>query len=191
MARRWTKDEKAEIVRLFLREGETATQIAARYPPETRNAILGVLHREKALGLGRAAMPSQPRASSKRRKANPRPAPRPSLPDPISGAVVGYVAPELIESVSTSAFGRNPGERRQGSAIPIREPGPNARPLIQLDAGRCKFPVGEPEPGADRLFCGEVAEVGVYCRTCHGYTIDRTSYRASPSELARIARRVG
>lgn len=188
MARRWTDDEKAEIVRLFLKDGETATQIAARYKPESRNAILGVLHREKALGLGRAQMPSQPRSSTRRRKANPKPAPRPSLVQP--EAEVAYLAPELVESVSTSAFGRSPGERRQGAMIPIRPPGPKALPLLQLPPGSCKFPVGEPEPGHDRLFCGEAAEPGgVYCATCRGYTIDKVTKPQTIGELSRIARR--
>lgn len=188
MARRWTRDEADDIVRRFLKEGETATQIAKRYPPSTRNAILGVLHREKALGLGRAQMQSQPRASTKRRKSNPKPAPRPSLVQP--EAEVAYLAPELVESVSTSAFGRNPGERRQGAMIPIRPVGPAARPLLQLGPNGCKFPVSEPEPGHDRLFCGEASEPGgVYCARCKGYTIDKVTRPQSLSDLTRIARR--
>lgn len=188
MARRWTKDESAEIERLFLKDGETATQIARRYPGSTRNAILGVLHRAGALGLGRAQMQSQPRSSTKRRKANPKPAPRPSLVQ--TEPEVAYLAPELVESVSTSAFGRSPGERRQGAMIPIRPPGPASRPLLQLGPGRCKFPVGEPEPGHDRLFCGEEAVTGgVYCARCRAYTIDRVTRVPSIGDLTRIARR--
>lgn len=189
MARRWTKDESAEIERLFLKDGETATQIARRYPGSTRNAILGVLHRAGALGLGRAQMQSQPRASTTRRKANPKPAPRPALEAPVEGPVQ-YLAPVLIESVSTSAFGRNPGERRQGASIPIRPVGATAAPILQLGRDRCRFPVGEPEPGHDRLFCGAVVEAGSsYCSTCRPLTIDKAARRESVSDLARIARR--
>ena len=192
MARRWTTDESAEIERLFLKEGETATQIAKRYPPSTRNAILGVLHRAGALGLGRAQMQSQPRASTTRRKVNPKPAPRPALAAPVAEGPVDYLAPELIESASTSGFGRNPGERRQGSMIPIRPVGPLAKPILELGPGRCRFPVGEPEAGQARLFCGEEAEAGsAYCPTCRGHTIDRTSRRETFSDLTRIARRAG
>jgi hypothetical protein len=190
VARRWIQDEIDDITRRFLKDGETARQIAKRYPPASRNAILGVLKRAGALGHGRDRLPSQPRASTVRRKLNPKPAPLPALAHAVSEGPVEFVAPELVESVSTSGFGRNPGERRRGALIPIRPIGPKALPLLQLPPGSCKFPVGEPEPGADRLFCGEAAEEGSsYCSTCRGHTIDRHSRRESISDLVRIARR--
>lgn len=187
---RWEPTERTDIVARFLK-GETATEIARAYrpfrPTVTRNAVLGVLHRAGVLGQGRAQIQSQPTARQRSRAALP--APRPALPAPVVEGAVAYVAPVEVESVSSSAFGRNPGDRRAGTAIPIRPPGASSAPLLQLARTACRFPVGEPEPGRDRLFCGEPATEGPYCARCRSFAYAPEAPRSSERDLMRIARR--
>lgn len=189
---RWTDDEKADICDRFERKGETATQIARSYARQgraaTRNAILGVLHRAGKLGNGRDKMQSQP--SSAFRVKIVKPALVAPSPAPAGEGDLAYVAPVDIPSASASTFGRNAsGERKTGDRIPIRPVGPNARPLLDLDRGRCKFPVGEPAPGEPRLFCGEPAmPEKPYCATCAGYTVSKGSPPVSDKSLARLGR---
>lgn len=189
---RWSETEKSDIKARFLK-GETATQIATVYVPThpdvSRNAILGVLHRAGVLGQGRARLQSQPTAKQRARLQKARQV-RPAVVEPVGEGPVAFLAPVVVDSRTDSTFARQPGERREGSALPIRPVGPNAAPLLQLGPRRCKFPVGEPEPGEDRLFCGEatVAEA-VYCVECQGRAYQPSAPRSSERDLLRIARR--
>lgn len=50
--------------------------------------------------------------------------------------------------------------------LPTWDAGPDAKTLVDLDAGECKFPVGDAE-GFNQLFCAAPRADGrPYCRTC-------------------------
>ena len=44
----WTPDKKDQVAEL-LRQGHSASHIARQFPDATRNAIIGLVHRDKTL----------------------------------------------------------------------------------------------------------------------------------------------
>jgi GcrA cell cycle regulator len=129
----WTPERVATLERLWT-DGLSASEIAARFPGITRNAVLGKLHRLGRLGGGR------PTTSTKSRKVKPPPAPRVRRPKP------SPTAPLRPLPVAMPSW---PGEVATVEAL---------RPW------HCRWPIGDPqEPGfafcgrrvATRPYCGD------------------------------------
>jgi GcrA cell cycle regulator len=145
----WTP-ERVEQLRSCLVTGLTCSQIAAEIGV-SRNAVIGKIHR---LGLSPGRPPGGSARSCPPRARHPRAASqRRSLrlmwsdgaPAPVPGAATAPVA----------------------SAQPCS--------LIDLERGKCRWPVGEPTGGAsDFVFCGNAAIDGF--SYCAGHA--RMAYRA-------------
>ncbi|WP_372784842.1 GcrA family cell cycle regulator [Phenylobacterium sp.] len=129
----WTPERVAILERLWT-DGLSASEIAARFPGITRNAVLGKLHRLGRLGRGR------PMAPAKVRKAKPPQQPHARRP----------------HHPPTAA------KRPPPVAMPIWA-GQVAR-VEALRSWHCRWPIGDPhEPGfafcgrrvAARPYCGD------------------------------------
>ena len=137
----WTDEIKEQIAEM-LREGLTASQIATRIGGVTRNAVIGVIHRDKrlkAIGFKRSkgesddvrAFRAKRISEVKRRKSADAPkrivvAPAPSIVDLLDAAheVPGRFGAPQVAGVS----------------------------LTMLNECRCKWPIND---GGPFIFCGE------------------------------------
>jgi GcrA cell cycle regulator len=123
----WT-DERVDLLKKLWADGLSCSQIAGRLGGFTRNAVIGKVHR---LGLsGRATTERKPRV----RIATPR---KPRAPRPRC-ATHPLLGEELDQPLAIAAI-----------------TAPDMRPcgLLELDSGRCHFPIGDPgDP--DFHFCG-------------------------------------
>ena len=144
----WTP-ERVEQLRSCVVTGLTCSQIAAQIGV-SRNAVIGKLHR---LGLSSGRPPGGAARSCPPRAARPRaPSQRRLL--------------RLMWSNGAPAAGSAAGATVD-SAQPCS--------LLDLDRGKCRWPLGEPGRGAgDLTFCGNVAPDGISYCTGHA----RMAYRA-------------
>jgi len=146
----WTP-ERVEQLRSCLVTGLTCSQIAAEIGV-SRNAVIGKIHR---LGLspgrppGGSARPCPPRAR------HPR-------------AAGGRRLLRLMWSDGTPAA--------ETAAVPAAVDSARPCSLLDLDRGKCRWPLGEPAPGTgDFVFCGNAAIEGF--SYCPGHA--RMAYRAA------------
>lgn len=148
----WWTDERIEVLRTLWAQGLSASCIAAQFGDVSRCAVLGKAYR---LGLEqrrttlrinapqgrrrRAALPTIPAGTHPRRgKASPV---RPKL--------------RLVKRRATPS----PVELR---ALEVQA-GAKLIPLIELEAGMCRWPIGEPE-SENFGFCGRGRVEGIsYC----------------------------
>jgi GcrA cell cycle regulator len=142
----WTDENVAEARRLWL-EGASATQICVAIGCESRNAVIGKIHRMK---LGKRA----------ETKKSPAPTPSPLVVKPL-----------------TTMHGTEPRNGRAGMARPIVQPKSvafedmPARPasesrlltLFDLKPGMCKWPLGEPRDEEFRYCAADRCGEGPYC----------------------------
>jgi GcrA cell cycle regulator len=133
----WTP-ERVEQLRSFVVTGLTCSQIAAQIGV-TRNAVIGKIHR---LGLS----PGRPAGGATRtcppRARQPRAAGQRKLL-------------RLMWSDGAPAADAEATSATVESAQPCS--------LLDLERGKCRWPVGEPA-GADLIFCGNAAADGFsYC----------------------------
>lgn len=137
--------------------GFTAAEIASRMGLVSRNAVIGKVRR---LGLSfrtyHRTTPSRPKAPPKPRKSRAGP-PKPTR--------TFKPLPILVEP--------SPGDQRRLAGL-AWEAAPGAPPvsLIDLEAGMCKWPIGETKPF---LFCGHPATAGVYCQQHHDWSVGNGS----------------
>lgn len=129
----WTPDRVATLERLWT-DGLSASEIAARFPGITRNAVLGKLHRLGRLGRGR------PTASAHSRAVKPPRAPNVRRPKP-AALMRSPVAPV---SMATPSWAGEVGE------------------VEALQSWHCRWPIGDPQV-AGFAFCGRRVAARPYC----------------------------
>lgn len=150
----WTDEIKEQIAEM-LREGLTASQIAARIGGVSRNAVIGVVHRDKrlkAIGFKRSMNENGGVTEARARR-------------------VSVAASRSNKTVRGGQISRN----RLVAAPPIVDlldeapdlPGAFGAPqvagvsLMMLTEHRCKWPIND---GGPFLFCGEAKQTGrPYC----------------------------
>ena len=216
MGGRYSEEEKAEIQRLYLIEGLSASEIAKRRGRgETRNAMIGIIGR-----MGLTKTPTQlahnrsvaVRQGNTARARNPGPvkavAPKPRPPQPPAPPQPPKERPERekpgrILASTTGAFvdqATAPADPRVPIPPPADrppEPGDLRGPtLAALPAKACKWPLGLSEAG-EREFCGHRDAASAAGPYCAGHTekaaqpvtpAKRASQRAS---LAKMVRHLG
>ena len=139
----WTP-EKDELLAKLLRDGLSASQIAAQFNV-SRNAVIGRVHRKRelaAIGFERGLPHHRPKPKNgrvpTRKIAKPKPAPRVPL-KPVSAPPKPVPVP--ITSIERVRF----DEARARERIT----------LVELAHDRCKFAVNDAAPGETFYFCGE------------------------------------
>lgn len=144
----WT-DERVELLKKLWAEGLSASHIAAELGGITRNAVIGKVHR---LGLsGRAKSPSA--AASRPRKAR------------TSGQQMLRVARPAMRGNTALArlhaydLDFEPEPQEIENIVPMGQ----RCTLLELNEGRCRWPIGDPG-ASDFFFCGgKPAENVPYC----------------------------
>lgn len=141
----WT-DERVDTVRKLWKVGLSASQIAAELGGVTRNAVIGKVHR---LGLsGRAKAPS----SSVPRQRKPR----------APAQMFRHARPMMRGNtvLAMPAYEYEPGPEPEAidNIIPIGQ----RCSILELDAEKCHWPIGDPGT-PEFFFCGGRAAGGAYC----------------------------
>jgi len=140
----WT-DERVELLKKLWSDGLSASQIANELGSVTRNAVIGKVHR---LGLsGRAKSPSS--AAPRQRKPRAHTHMMRVRPQMRGNTALAYrhdleveAEPELIENI-----------------VPLGQ----RCTLLELNEGKCKWPIGDPG-SSEFFFCGgKPAEGAPYC----------------------------
>ncbi|MER9056461.1 GcrA family cell cycle regulator [Mesorhizobium sp. M0910] len=184
---------EAEIAAIagWLRDGDSASRIAVRLSElrresVSRNAIVGIVHRNKhlaAIGFSRAGHSSggsKPLVSKEaaRRRAAHKPHCRPfaelTHAEKRAATSPAYLPAKLFVQ-SVGDVSPDPAIQKLYAAPPITRPRPIIKPgkydagsrhipLVDLCANECRFPVNDVPPGGMHLFCGEVTGEGIsYC----------------------------
>lgn len=152
----WATEEARDQIAIMLAEGLTGAQIAHRFGV-TRNAVIGIIHRDKrlkAIGFKRSPGPQTTekardiRVEAKRRKN-------------VRGGTVSLNKIKAIQARAiVELFDAVPD-------IPGRFGAPQVAgmPLMMLGPRHCRWCVNSPEPGTNgHLFCGEAKQPGrPYC----------------------------
>lgn len=139
----WTQEQRDRIAALML-EGKSSREIAAHFPGKTRNAIIGIIMRDKRLseiGLrGSSARPSTPKKAKQAAAPVSRTTRKVISPTP----PIAPAAPVSLPRGDTHKAGR---------------------PLWMLGSRSCRWCINDPEPRTNgHLFCGEATEPGrPYC----------------------------
>lgn len=145
----WTP-ERVEQLRNFVVNGLTCSQIAAEIGV-TRNAVIGKIHR---LGLSPGRPPGAAVRSCPPRRRQPRP-----------------VNQRRLLRLMWSEGARVADTAAAPAAVDSAQP----CSLLDLERGKCRWPVSEPADGAgDFVFCGNTAVDGF--SYCAGHA--RMAYRA-------------
>ncbi|RWO90893.1 GcrA family cell cycle regulator [Mesorhizobium sp.] len=147
----------------WLGDGLSATQIAERLSNRrrctvTRNAIIGIVHRNKTLAaVGFGGAPCLPAAGSKR-YAKPAPAaPGPKLhPGNIRGKKEARALAPVFAPPKPRPVDDGIGPRAYDAAA-------RHIPLEALRPAECRWPVNNAAQGEKHLFCGKVSGFGSYC----------------------------
>lgn len=149
----WSDADK-QLVADKLMEGLTASQIAAFLPGRTRNAVIGMVSRDKMLkAIGFTRKSGQNHGCGKYQQRGEKPKRR-NLPRAASARIrnlgVVFKLPEPKVPVIPVA--------------PIRPGQPQiaGQPLSMLAPRRCRFAVNEAARHEPHLFCGLPAD-GMYC----------------------------
>lgn len=158
----WTEDRVAELKKLW-NQGLSASQIAARMPGATRNAVLSKIHR-----LGCAIRGDAPRKTSPRqyqRRALPT-VQRPPRPKPAAAVLASTPEPYV--------------EPHEELDIPIAE----RKSLFDLTETSCRWPIGDPRH-ADFHFCNRTKVAGLpYCEHHARRAYQPAQVRRAPSAPA-------
>jgi GcrA cell cycle regulator len=151
----WTDERVALVVRRWA-EGASAGTIAEELGPGvSRSAVLSKIHRlelpQPELKLRREPererFGRRPRSATKVKRS--RRASASALTTAFAALGLGRFHGELDESTA-------PADARKAFGIP--------RALLELSAGTCRWPIGDPE-SADFMFCGAAPVKGrAYCR---------------------------
>lgn len=145
-------DEQIAIIAERLRAGDSATEIAAYLPGKTRNAIIGLVHRNKtlnAIGFARKGGDGRKRGTHSMYVRPSRAKPR----DQWVLTTPKYRKPAWFDSVPKDA------------------PEPKMISTIDLRDGVCRWPVGDPLMEGFG-YCGHDAVghayCGFHCRLAYG-----------------------
>lgn len=166
----WTK-ERIETLQKLWDEGLSASQIALRIGGVSRNAVIG-----KAMRLGLRKRNSDARSFSAPRVRKVAPgiprlkpaASKAPAPSPVSGDRQGwgwrrFSGGSLMSTGPAVAAAAN-NDNLDDRALPEPEiPVAERKALVDLEAGDCRWPIGDPLH-ADFHFCARAAAVGQpYC----------------------------
>jgi hypothetical protein len=180
--------EELDAIAGWLNENCSAGRIAAlmraRGVNLTRNAIIGIVYRNKTLkriGLKGRAPQQQKRSKIAGVLAAPKVKPQPKQ-HPMPVAIIG-------PNVKMQA-GRKPLDPvRPVRAAPVAPRQRKPVPLLKLKPGQCKFPVEASKAVGWHLFCAKPATEGSYCsqhhEICHG--VGTFPERAAVRTLGRAA----
>lgn len=137
----WSDTDKDKIANL-LQAGLSAGKIAAHFEGISRNAVIGVIYRDKRLkAIGLSGRATRPRPET----------------------------PKTTKRVSPTVIRRIKGPRAADKPRPAPRPdlaAPVSREMLlhELDSRQCKWPTNDPPKGGAFLFCGhQRAEKGPYC----------------------------
>lgn len=144
----WT-DERVEVLKKLWMEGLSASQIAGRLGGVSRNAVIGKVHR---LGLAGRANPSRSKPSRPRpRMAGMKRAPKPRI--------------SQFGNPAFRALYPSDGDRYVPLPEEIDIPPSERVPLIELNEGSCRWPIGDPQT-SEFGFCTHKCVPGLpYCET--------------------------
>lgn len=134
----WTEEARSRVAELLV-EGLSAGEIAAHFPGRTRNAIVGLVARDRRLSdIGFARSPK-------------------------GGSSKGRSKPEKQErTISICRPKRKPMVAPDRKPVQIRESHTVARPIFDLPHNRCRFAVNDAGEGEAHLFCG-LPSKGSWC----------------------------
>jgi len=153
MARRWTDEEKRQIIDLW-NQGVSATQIGIAHNC-SRNSIIGLAHRIRRDGVPMRTFEDDKIARRKSREAKSPtilPEPKPEKPKSKQPAKSKKEALSLL---------RDPKED-ENFAIQDQE---NGVPLVAHGDKACMWPVNDPKHGEEHLFCPRPRIYGrPYCK---------------------------
>lgn len=151
----WSPERDEELLRLRA-EKLSASAIASMLGPTvSRNAVIGRLFR---LGVS---------AGERKKSANPRKPRKPKAhkrPDLKIVQAPRFDAPRLVRSDVDVRLPRKPKSRivcteadSSLASVPLNIA------LMELNAQTCRWPVNDPEPKGEYLFCGHPKKYGSYC----------------------------
>lgn len=155
----WTNERTELLIKLWSVDGLSASQCAPALGI-TRNAVIGKVHRLK--------LPARRPKSTKR--ASPAPKPRKHYL-----SVRRRVALKMPLTDPPKLKAAKPEPKRPDQPAWQALPGSKPVPLADLEAGMCKWPIGDDRP---YLFCGCAATNGHYCLEHYQWSIGR----GTPSE---------
>jgi hypothetical protein len=152
----WTPEQLATVKDLWLK-GHSGTEISRKFPGRSRNAVIGVVHRNGWHLLGRAELPGgsggQPtRPLAQRANKPPKPGPQ-NKP----GAVFGNLKGQALTETRADRAKAGKAAIARVEAKDIESP--NATPFLEARKG-CKWPIGE---GAALAMCCNPISRGSYC----------------------------
>jgi hypothetical protein len=173
-----SSEEKVQAVKDGIANGMTSTQIASTIAGATRNAVIGIAHRNQlALPGGHRPKAQDAQGGPKRTKAANANERQPKAPEPIAEPVEADAAkvepdevdPPVAEGNVIKEI-QNPEPRRPGISI------------LALERTSCRWPLLfsyrkiAPE---EMMFCGKKAVDGPYCRECakDAYEVKASSNR--------------
>lgn len=202
----WTSSAEAEMKRLYVDEGKSASEVAKALGGGcTRNAVIGKAHRlgwmkehrQKPAAVGLKA-PRVRRDRSTGAIVQNIAARTPPKPGQQNRPAVAFGNIEVVNAAETEkrrTAHRAHGEKIiDGFAAPAND---TSIPLMERRRFQCAWPVGEPERPAQQMCCGLPVQEGVgtalesYCgahqkRAASAYQPVRREVRA-PAEYRRAA----
>lgn len=159
----WTPTAEAEMKRLYVNEGKSASEVAKALGGGcTRNAVIGKAHRlgwmkehrQKPAAVGLKA-PRVRRDRSTGAIVQNIAARTPPKPGPQNKPAVAFGNIEVVNAAETEkrrTAHRAHGEKIiDGFAAPAND---TAIPLMERRRFQCAWPVGEPDRAADQMCCG-------------------------------------
>lgn len=152
----WTKDEIARVGEL-LKAGQSATKIAL-VVGRSRNAVIGLVHRNKALsdvGLkGNVTRLAEDRIRKPRAPRKPTAAPK---HEPLGS--------NRFKKLREKVTGTEPASKQLPRwSAQTDAPEPRNLSIMDLEWLDCRWPVNNPERGEQHLFCGHQRASGSsYC----------------------------
>lgn len=202
----WTSSAEAEMKRLYVDEGKSASEVAkAMGGGCTRNAVIGKAHRlgwmkehrQKPAAVGLKA-PRVRRDRSTDAIVQNIAARTPPKPGQQNRPAIAFGHIEVVNAAETE--NRRTAQRAQGEKIIEGFAAPandTAIPLMERRRFQCAWPVGEPERPAQQMCCGLPVQEGVgtalesYCaahqqRAASAYQPVRREIKA-PAEYRRAA----
>lgn len=204
----WTSSAEAEMKRLYVNEGKSASEVAkALGGCCTRNAVIGKAHRlgwmkehrQKPAAVGLRA-PGVKRDRSTGAIVQNIAARTPPKPGQQNRPAMAFGNIEVVNAAETEK--RRTAQRAQGEKIIDGFAAPandTSIPLMERRRFQCAWPVGEPERPAQQMCCGLPVQEGVgtalesYCgahqkRAASAYQPTRREIKA-PAEYRRAARK--
>lgn len=204
----WTSSAEAEMKRLYVDEGKSASEVAKALGGGcTRNAVIGKAHRlgwmkehrQKPAAVGLKA-PRVRRDRSTGAIVQNIAARTPPKPGQQNRPAMAFGNIEVVNAAETEK--RRTAQRAQGEKIIDGFAAPandTSIPLMERRRFQCAWPVGEPERPAQQMCCGLPVQEGVgtalesYCgahqkRAASAYQPTRREIKA-PAEYRRAARK--